>query len=124
MKELNVAIGTDNLGFQLDTWHWFNAQETEMDLLTLRSRDVITVDMNDAPAGLTLDTYVDSARELPATTGVISVKSFLDALVQIGYEGPVQAEPFNAALRSMPIEQACAATAAAMRKAFSTAGLG
>jgi len=118
MKKLIVAIGTDNLGIQLDSWHWFNAEETEKDLLTLRRSDVITVDLNDAPTGLTLDTYQDGKRELPASTGVIPIKQFLDALAQIGYDGPVQAEPFNAALRAMPVEQACAATAAALKKAL------
>jgi len=117
---LMAAIGTGNLGVQLDSWHWFNAEETDKDLLTLRGADVITIDLNDAPAGLTLDQYQDGKRELPAATGVIPVKQFLDALVQIGYDGPIQAEPFNAALRAMPIEQACAATATAMKKAFST----
>jgi sugar phosphate isomerase/epimerase len=119
MKELLAAIGTNNLGIQLDSWHWFNAQETEQDLLTLRGQDVITVDLNDAPAGLTLDTYRDDNRELPAATGVIPVKQFLDALLQIGYDGPIQAEPFNASLRALPIERACAATSAALKKAFS-----
>ena len=119
MKELLAAIGTANLGIQLDSWHWFNAQETQQDLLTLRGQDVITVDLNDAPTGLTLDQYRDDHRELPAATGVIPVKQFLDALLQIGYDGPVQAEPFNAALRALPIEQACAAASAAMKKAFS-----
>src|SRR5258708_35964636 len=32
MKELIVAIGTNNLGIQLDSWHWFNAEETDKDL--------------------------------------------------------------------------------------------
>jgi sugar phosphate isomerase/epimerase len=118
MKELLVAIGTENLGIQLDSWHWFNAQETQQDLLTLRGHDVITVDLNDAPAGLTLDQYRDNNRELPAATGVIPVKQFLDALLQIGYDGPIQAEPFNAALRALPVEQACAAASDAMKKAF------
>jgi sugar phosphate isomerase/epimerase len=118
MKELLVAIGTDNLGIQLDSWHWFNAQETQQDLLTLRGQDVITVDLNDAPTGLTLDQYQDNHRELPAATGIIPVKQFLDALLQIGYDGPIQAEPFNAALREMPVDQACAAASAAMKKAF------
>jgi len=31
----------------------------------------------------------------------------------------IQAEPFKAALRARPIDQACAATAAAMKKSFS-----
>jgi sugar phosphate isomerase/epimerase len=119
MKELIAAIGTKNVGVQLDSWHWFNAQETTKDLLTLKNSDVLTVDLNDAPQGLTLDQYQDDHRELPSTTGVIPVKQFLDALAQIGYDGPVQAEPFNAPLKAAPIDQACAATAAAMKKSFS-----
>jgi sugar phosphate isomerase/epimerase len=118
MKELLTAIGTDNLGIQLDSWHWFNAQETQQDLLTLRGQDVITVDLNDAPTGFTLDQYRDNSRKLPAATGVIPVKQFLDALLQIGYDGPIQAEPFNAALRAVPLDQACSLTSDAMKKAF------
>ena len=122
-KELLVAIGTDKLGVQLDTYHWYNAGETQGDLLTLRDQDVVTVDLNDAPAGVPRDKLMDLSRELPAATGVIPIKSFLDALVEIGYEGPIQAEPFNAALRAMPIDQACAATAAAIKKGFGIAGI-
>jgi sugar phosphate isomerase/epimerase len=118
MKELLAAIGTKNLGIQLDSWHWFNAEETAQDILTLRGQDVITVDLNDAPIGLSLDQYRDNNRELPAATGVIPVKQFLDALVQIGYDGPIQAEPFNAALRALPVDQACALASEAMKKAF------
>ena len=121
-KELLVAIGTDNLGIQLDSWHWFNAEDTEADLLTLRSQDVVTVDLNDAPAGIPLDKLIDSSRELPAATGVIPVKTLLGALLKIGYDGPIQAEPFNTALRAMPIDQACSATAAAVKKALNLAG--
>jgi sugar phosphate isomerase/epimerase len=119
MKELIVAIGTNNLGIQLDSWHWFNAEETDKDLLALRGSDVVTVDLNDAPRGLSLDQYQDDHRELPLATGVIPVKDFLDALVQIGYGGPIQAEPFNAALHAMPLDQACSSASAAMRRAFS-----
>jgi sugar phosphate isomerase/epimerase len=117
-KELIATIGTGNVGIQLDSWHWFTADETVADLLTLRNEDIITVDLNDAPQGIALDKQIDSARELPAATGVIPTKPFLDALRKIGYDGPVHAEPFNAALRALPREEACAATAAAMKKAF------
>jgi sugar phosphate isomerase/epimerase len=117
-KELIVAIGTGNVGVQLDSWHWFNAEETAQDLLTLRNEDIITVDLNDAPAGVPLDKQMDLSRELPAATGVIPVKMFLDALRKIGYDGPIHAEPFNAALRAMPRDEACAATTAAMKKAL------
>ena len=118
MKELIVATGLGNVGVQLDSWHWFTAEETAEDLLTLRNEDIITVDLNDAPAGIHLDKQVDSSRELPAATGVIPVKAFLDALRKIGYDGPIHAEPFNAALRAAPRDEACAATAAAMERAL------
>jgi sugar phosphate isomerase/epimerase len=122
LKELLVAVGTDNLGVQLDSFHWFNAEESQDDLLALRSQDVITVDLNDAP-NVPLDKQQDGSRELPAATGVIPVKNFLGALLRIGYDGPIQAEPFNAALRALPIEQACAATAAAVKKALGELGI-
>ncbi|HLW77973.1 MAG TPA: TIM barrel protein, partial [Terriglobia bacterium] len=121
MKELMISIGTDNLGVQLDSWHWYNAEETAADLATLRARDVITVDFNDAPR-LPLDQLVDDQRELPAATGAIPAKEFLGALTAMGYDGPIQAEPFNARLRSMPLEPAVAATAEALRKAFAELG--
>jgi len=119
MKELIAAIGNKNVGVQLDSWHWFNAQESAKDLLTLRNTDILTVDLNDAPKGLTFDQYQDNHRELPSATGVIPVKEFLDALAEIGYDGPIQAEPFNDTLKAMPLDQACAATAVAMKKSFS-----
>ena len=49
----------------------------------------------------------DGRRELPSATGVIDVKAFLNALVKIGYDGPVRAEPFNKKLNAMPPDDAC-----------------
>jgi sugar phosphate isomerase/epimerase len=117
-RELIAAIGRDNVGVVPDSWHWYTAHETKGDLLVLRNRDVVAVDLNDAPAGIPVDEQIDSKRELPAATGVIDLKSFLEALLEIGYDGPVRAEPFNAALRRLPKEEAVAATARAMKKAF------
>lgn len=116
-KDLIGGIGRDNVGFVLDSWHWYTAGETEADLLTLTNRDVVACDLNDAPAGIPVDQQIDSRRELPAATGVIDVATFLRALVAIGYDGPVRAEPFNQPLREMSPDDAVAATAAAMRKA-------
>jgi len=118
MKDLIAEIGQANVGFLIDSWHWYTAHETEADLLTLGNRDVVCVHLNDAPAGIPVDRQIDSKRELPCATGVIDLKSFLGALVKIGYDGPVLVEPFSQALRAMPAEQAVQATAAAMKKAF------
>ena len=118
MKELIFAIGRDNVGLLLDSWHWYTAGETAADLRTLANRDVVACHLNDAPAGIPVDRQIDSRRELPCATGVIDLKAYLGALVQIGYDGPVQAEPFSKALGALPKEDAVAATAAAMKKAF------
>lgn len=118
MKELIAEIGTGNVGFILDSWHWWQADDTVADLLSLKNADVISVDLNDAPKGVDKTRQVDGRRELPAATGVIDVAAFLNALNQIGYDGPVRAEPFNKPLNDLNNEDACAATIAAMKKAF------
>ena len=122
MKELQVAIGANNLGFQLDSFHWFNAEETPEDIETLRGADILTVDLNDAPP-VPLDEQHDGSRELPAATGVIPVAKFLGALQHIGYDGPIAAEPFNKTLAAMPLDEACEKTALAIKKAFAAADL-
>jgi len=117
-KELIAAIGANNVGFVLDSWHWYTAHETRDDILLLANKDVVSVDLNDAPAGIPVDQQIDSARELPCATGVIDVAAFLNALQTIGYDGPVRPEPFNEALRRMPRDQALSVSLAAMQKAF------
>ena len=49
---------------------------------------------------------------------MIDLKTFLNALAKIGYDGPVRAEPFKAELRRMPAEESVALTAKAMKQAF------
>ena len=118
MKDLIGEIGTGNVGFLLDSWHWYNAGDTAADVQSLSAKDVIAVDLNDAPAGIPKEQQVDNRRELPCATGVIDVGVFLSSLNQIGYDGPVRAEPFNQAVNKMSKDEACAAAAAAIKKAF------
>ena len=103
----------------IDSWHWYHAGDQAADILALRPADVVSIDLNDAPAGVPKDQMVDGKRELPAATGVIDVKSFLGALQQIGFHGPVRAEPFNDAVRHMTPDDAAEAAHAALVKAFS-----
>lgn len=118
-RELLDSIDEPNTGFQLDSFHWFCAGETKNDILSLSPDQIITCDLNDARAGLTADEQIDGKRELPADTGVIDIKSFLEGLVQIGYDGPVRAEPFNQELNQMDNEPALETTSKALKKAFS-----
>ena len=122
LQELRAEIGIDNVGCVLDSWHWWTAGETDRDLLTLQAADVVSVDLNDAPAGIPLEQQQDGKRELPCATGVIPVGAFLNALNRIGYDGPVRAEPFNKAVNDLDNDAACAAVIAAMRKAMALVG--
>lgn len=117
MKDLIAEIGRDNVGFLLDTWHWYAAKETVDDLLTLRGEQVILCHMNDAPAGIPVDQQIDNRRGLPCSTGVIDMKGFLTAMLKIGYDGPLVCEPFSQDLRRLPPDEILATVAAAMKKA-------
>jgi len=117
-RELIASIGRPNVGLVLDSWHWYTAGETVDDLRSLGDADIVSIDLNDAPAGRARDEQKDLERELPLATGVIPLADFLRTLDSVGCSAPVRCEPFNAALRALPPEQALAATAAAMKKAF------
>jgi sugar phosphate isomerase/epimerase len=121
MKDLLAEMNCDNVGFLLDSWHWYTAQETQADLLTLRNSDVVQCHLNDAPQGVAVDQQVDNRRGLPCATGVIDAKGFLGAMIKIGFDGPVACEPFSQELRAMKPEQALAAVSAAMKKAVGLA---
>lgn len=117
-QELIAAIDRPNIGLVLDSFHWFTAHETAADLLSLSNAEIVACDLNDARIGYDIDEQVDGKRMLPLSTGVIDIGAFLDALVTIGYDGPVRAEPFNKPLNDLPNEAAVAATSAAMHQAF------
>lgn len=119
-KELIAAIGEPNVGFVLDSFHWYTAGEDVDDILTLVNEQVVACDLNDARTGFERNEQIDGKRELPMTTGVIDIQAFLNALIKIGFDGPVRAEPFNQALRDMEDEMAVKTTAQAMKKAFAT----
>ena len=121
-NELISAIDQPNVGLVLDSWHWYTAGEGEADLLTLKNSDIVACDLNDAPQGIPIDQQKDQVRELPSATGVIDLKTFLNALVKIGYDGPVRAEPFLARLKGLPQDQAVGQAAEAMKKSFALIG--
>jgi sugar phosphate isomerase/epimerase len=112
--ELIHEIGVNNLGIQLDSFHWYCAEETVADIESLSNDQIVTCDLNDATAGRSVSEQIDGERELPGDSGVIDLTAFLQALVRIGYDGPVRAEPFNAKLNDMEDMEAIQATSKAM----------
>lgn len=115
--ELIDRIQQPNVGLVLDSWHWYTAGETLENITALSNQQVIAVDLNDAPAGIERDAQLDNRRELPAATGVIDLKTFVNGLRSIGYDGPVRAEPFNRPLNDMDDEAALRMTSQALHRA-------
>jgi sugar phosphate isomerase/epimerase len=116
MMELVNAIGTGNTGLLMDSWHWYTSHGTVDELLTLSNKDIVHVHVNDAPAGIPVNEQIDNRRKLPVTTGVIDMKGFVNALAKIGYDGPVECEPFDQQLRQMENDAALQETSAALSR--------
>ncbi len=114
MLELVDAIDVKGVGLQLDSFHWYCSKETVDDIKGLKNEQVVTCDLNDATAGRSVEEQIDGERQLPGDSGLIDLKGFVGGLIDIGYDGPVRAEPFNRALNEMEDDKALAATSKAM----------
>ncbi len=118
MMQLVEAIDVSGTGLLLDSWHWYTSHGTVDELRTLSRQDVVHVHVNDAPSGVPVDRQVDNRRCLPVTTGVIDMKGFINALVKIGYDGPVECEPFDQQLRQMTPDAALEKTIDALNRVW------
>lgn len=113
--KLAEAVG-HSTGVLLDSFHWYCAGGRPEDITVKLKDRVVYVHINDARAGRGPLEQIDNQRALPGQTGVIDLKGFLGCLRQIGYDGPVAAEPFLPELAELPADQAAARVAAAMKK--------
>jgi sugar phosphate isomerase/epimerase len=120
MLGLGHAIGP-NCGLLLDSWHWHCVDGTRADLARLTREQIVHVHVNDAPLGVPREELLDLSRKLPGTTGVIDLDGFMLALAEVGYDGPVTAEPFDRSIDALPLEQSAALTAKATRNAVARA---
>ena len=123
LLSLIQAVGANNLGFLLDSFHWYTSGGTPEDLDKLSDQLVIAVHVNDAAAGVPREEQMDQVRAMPGETGEIDIRTFMRALDRMGYSGPVIVEPFCDWLRALPPEEAVAATARSLDKIWSIAGL-
>jgi len=121
--ELIENTGQANIGIQLDSFHWYCGEDTVEDILRLNSENIITVDLNDARADLSRDEQIDGTRHLAGATGVIDIRAFLNALVEIGYDGPVRSEPFNQELRDMDDPEAMKLDIQSLKKVLKESGI-
>jgi len=120
MKEM-MRVGSEigpNVGILLDLWRLYTSGGSVEDVLKVPESKIVLVHINDAPLGLERDQLVDNKRGLPGTTGVLPLKDFMAALQEIGYCGPVEAEPFDDTLKELPEEERLQRVADSMRLAM------
>jgi sugar phosphate isomerase/epimerase len=124
MMMLGEAIGTGNVGLLLDAYHLYTSGGSLDDLDKVTAEDIVVVHVNDAPEGLTLETYMDLDRRLPMETGVIDLPGFMRKLQSLGYDGPVTPEPFSQRVNAIedPLE-AARLTASYMDELWQASGL-
>jgi len=122
--KLCEALGTENSGLLLDSWHWYTSHGTLDQLRRLRREQVVYVHINDAPAGIPIDEQIDNVRCLPGETGIIDLVGFLKALREIGYNGPVTPEPFSKKLKEMTTLKAVQMVGESLERVWKAAGLG
>lgn len=126
MLQLAADAGTGNIGVLFDVWHHYTAHGTVEDLNLLTTENVFVVHVNDAPTGLEIDEQQDLSRTLPMETGVIPAPAMITKLAEIGYAGPVIAEPFSTRINDLAAADPAAAaseTNASIRKLIAASGI-
>ena len=127
MLALGLAVGTGNIGLLFDVWHWYACQSTLADVRHLTAEEVVYVHINDAPAGIDVLDQMDLSRCLPGETGIIPNGELLGILRDMGFDGPVTAEPFSQKVRDLAsADQPAAAKMVkeSLDKVWAEAGLG
>jgi sugar phosphate isomerase/epimerase len=119
LMELLDAIGTSNLGYLLDVYHWDLAGQVFEDFKKIPGPEwIVMAHINDAPRGLSAEEQLDQSRELPGATGVLRIDEFIKGLQNLKYDGPVSVEPFYAPLKSMSFDEAVKTAKLSMDKVW------
>lgn len=117
MLRVGSEIGS-NVGVLLDLWHLYTSGGTIEEVCKVQESKISLVHINDAPLGIERDDLVDNKRGLPGSTGVMPLKEFMGALREIGYSGPVEAEPFDDTLKELTEAERLTKVADSMQLAF------
>ena len=95
---LKEAIGLENVGLLLDSFHWFTTGGTLSTLESLSVDDIVHVHINDAP-NVPLEEQLDNKRLFPGQ-GIIDLKGMLGVLKKKGYHHYLSVETLDEDLSS------------------------
>lgn len=103
-ETLSITSGVSNGGVVLDTWHVVKMGIPFEQLTQISPENLVHVELNDgydSPEDIT--TQTTSQRMLPGE-GEFDVPAFIDAVQEIGYDGPWGVEVLSEYLRGLPME--------------------
>jgi sugar phosphate isomerase/epimerase len=127
MKELDpllAALRTEapDVGVLVDTFHLYAAEESIEAGLQWGVESVVWVHVAEPPPEASRDRSLirDTVRGLPAEHGTIPIAAWLKRLSDLGFDGPVTAEPLGGskALQGLKDADIAATTAAALRSVW------
>lgn len=82
-----------SFGLCLDSWHWHHSGGTVQDIVAAGKSQILMAHLDDA-AKQKPEEVQDSQRVIPGE-GVVNLTGYLQALKQIGFDGPLSPEPLG-----------------------------
>jgi len=92
-------------------------------LHALRAEQVVAVHVNDLMPGVAMQEQTAGVRALPGEHGLVDIGAFLLGLQDIGYDGPITAEPTHPKWRDIRAEDAARMTRDAIQGCLDRAGV-
>jgi len=115
--------GAPNVGLLLDVWDLYVSGGSIENLRSLSGRQIIAVQLANAPAEAPLAGMSEQCRLLPGQDGQIDLAAVLSLLSERGYDGPVTPVPSRATLDSTRRDAAVRAAGEGMARLWAAAGL-
>lgn len=108
-------------GFKFDSHHWYSSGASLLDVQHMDPSYFLYIELNDGLKGYDIHTIPEMQRELPLTTHTTDNIGLLRELIKKGYDGPVALEPWNEAIRQLPLEDAIQTVKTSLDECFSLA---
>lgn len=120
---LNIvrAVGRDNIGILLDTWHFYAMGSTFESLAQTQGDEIFMLHVSDCPAHVPGE--AQRIESLLPGDGVIDLKRLLQTLGTIGYDGVVSAEIFSPEVVSLPTQKMLPLVRERMERMLRAAGM-
>jgi len=116
---LCAAVGWDDCGLLVDTWHFFHSGEPWALFKSLDPAQIALVHADDAALPLSDDLAEESRfRRVPLGEGCLPIASFASVLRDLEYDGVVSLEVLSRSLRALPATEVARRLRASVTKCW------